>query len=154
MIMAGGCDSKKEIRSYPAEGILTVNGEPAGNASLALHSRSGVGAQLCPVAVTDEMGYFRFSSQTPFDGAPVGEYVVTIVWINHSPDFDECDCLAPLLHDRLKGRYANPDQSPIRVAVRAEANQFRIDAWNERRVEDLLESTPLNGTGQMESKAN
>jgi hypothetical protein len=60
------------------------------------------------------------------DGAPAGDYRVTLVW----PDglIDECDCPDPILHDRLKGLYAKADQSKFQATVRSSSNSFWFNA--------------------------
>jgi len=137
LTLAAGCDRPAGAKIYPVEGVLTVNGEPAANASVAFHPRSGGSSICCPVGVTDANGRFRLSTQSQFDGAACGDYVVTIVWIDDSIEVDECVCPDPLMHDRLKGLYANADLSTVKVTVRPEANLFEIDAWRERTIEDL-----------------
>lgn len=105
---------------------MLVNGAPAENLNVAFHPLDGQGNLFCPVGRTNRNGIFYLTTRRDADGAPAGEYRVTFVW----PDGDEDDCEAadPTLHDRLKGFYANVQQSSIRVSVGASGNAFSFNA--------------------------
>src|SRR6478672_10107172 len=107
---------------YAVEGKVLVNGEPAENLNVAFHPQGGGSNMFCPVGRTNSKGLFHLMTRSGVDGAPAGEYSVTFVW----PDglIDECECLDPSLHDRLKGLYAKADQSTFQVNVRASGNSF------------------------------
>ena len=67
-----------------------------------------------PVGTTDASGQFQLRSYEDGDGAPAGEFKVTIVWPAPPPPdatgvFD--------LKDRLGGRYANPQTSKLTAQV-------------------------------------
>src|SRR5205809_799630 len=97
--------------TYSVEGVFLVGDVPAGGAHLAFHS-TGDGADR-PVGVTGPDGTFRMMTHAPADGAPAGEYIVTVYWPNHAIPFDECACIDFAVHDRLTGAYADPDTSPL-----------------------------------------
>src|SRR6187401_2208154 len=88
---------------YAVEGKVLVNGEPAENLNVAFHPVDGDRNLFCPVGRTNSKGIFHLMTRSNSDGAPAGEYRVTLVW----PDglIDECECPDPALHDRLKGLY-------------------------------------------------
>jgi hypothetical protein len=67
---------------------------------------------LKPVGKVDDSGHFSLTSYKENDGAPVGEYTVTITW--PTPRKTPMD---PDLGDQLKGRYATPEKSTIRATV-------------------------------------
>ncbi len=50
---------------------------------------------------------------------------------------DECECVDPTLHDRLKGLYAKADQSKFQVRVGSSGNSFWFNAEGPR-VNDRL----------------
>lgn len=130
--LSTGCRKQSQQEIFEVEGVLTVNGEPAANASLAFHPLDRDSNPRCPVGRTDTHGHFHLTTHSDFDGAPPGDYAVTIVWPDESSLIDDCNCSDFLQHDRLKGFYGNADQSEIRVTVQRSANSFRFDAWRPR----------------------
>jgi hypothetical protein len=127
-----GCRQQVQPEIFAVEGVLTVNGEPAANASLAFHPRDRGINVCCPVGRTDARGVFHLTTHSQFDGAPAGDYAVTIVWPEESSLIDECNCADILQHDRLRGFYADAEQTEIRVTVKHSANSFRFDAGRAR----------------------
>ena len=111
---------------YAVEGKVLVNGEPAENLNVAFHPLAGDTNLFCPVGRTNSRGIFHLMTRSDGDGAPAGEYRVTLVW----PDglLDECECPDPALHDRLKGLYAKADQSKYQVRVGSSGNSFWFNA--------------------------
>jgi hypothetical protein len=91
------------------------------------------------------------------DGAPEGEYIVTIIWLNDSVPLDECCGFDPLPYDRLHGLYADSATSTLRAKVQPQANEITLIAsvgstgWNlprrkradeDKKVEAPSEVTP------------
>jgi hypothetical protein len=111
---------------YAVEGKVLVNGEPAENLNVAFHPLAGDKNRFCPVGRTNSKGIFQLTTHSDADGAPLGQYRVTLVW----PDglMDECECPDPILHDRLKGLYAKADQSTFQVRVSSSGNSFWFNA--------------------------
>jgi hypothetical protein len=111
---------------YAVEGKVLVNGEPAENLNVAFHPLDGDKKLFCPVGRTNNRGIFHLMTRSDADGAPAGEYSVTLIW----PDglMDECECIDPTLHDRLKGQYAKVDQSKFQVRVGSSGNTFWFNA--------------------------
>lgn len=128
---------------YEARGTLKVNGLPVSNASLALHRTDGDPSAACPVAITRDDGTFQFTTRAPGDGAPPGEYVVTLIWHDDSMPVDECECIDPLRHDLLEGRYADAQTSQLRATIRRKANHLLIEATVPR------ESDAAQGVGSL-----
>jgi hypothetical protein len=100
---------------YAVEGRLLVEGVPAANAHVAFHPRGGDPAAPRPTGRTGPDGTFRLTTYAADDGAPAGEYVVTVVWPNDSVPVDEC--AGPTAHDRLNGHYADPAAGRLVAAV-------------------------------------
>ena len=71
-------DSSK-MTVYAVTGIVLLDGEPAEGATVVLHpdDRS---LSIRPRGVVDADGSFQLTTYLPGDGAPVGEYKVTIEW--------------------------------------------------------------------------
>jgi hypothetical protein len=118
--------SSVEPTLYAVEGKVLVNGEPAENLSVAFHPLDGDKNRFCPVGRTNSKGVFHLMTRSGADGAPAGEYSVTLVWLDGL--FDECECPDPLIHDRLKGLYAKADQSKLQVKVGSSGNSFWFNA--------------------------
>jgi len=114
--------SSAEPTLYAVEGKVLVNGKPAENVNVAFHPLDGDRNLFCPVGRTNGKGIFHLTTRYDADGAPAGEYSVTLVW----PDglIDECDGPDPALHDRLKGFYAQADHSQFQVRVGTSGNSF------------------------------
>jgi hypothetical protein len=111
---------------YAVEGKVLVNGEPAENLNVAFHPLDGDKSLFCPVGRTNNKGIFHLMTRSGADGAPAGEYSVTLVW----PDglLDECVYVDPTLHDRLKGLYAKAEHSSFQVKVGSSGNKFWFNA--------------------------
>src|SRR4029079_1726904 len=120
---------------YAVEGKVLVNGEPAENLNVAFHPLGDGNNLFCPVGRTNNKGIFHLMTRSGADGAPAGDYRVTLVW----PDglIDECECIDPTLEDRRKGLYAKAVQSKYQVTVRSSGNTFWFNA-SRPRVHDRL----------------
>ena len=122
-----GCGGSHKAAVYPVAGTLTVSGQPAANAMVAFHPLDQAGSQTTlPVASTGPDGTYRLTTYAAGDGAPVGEYAVTVVWPDDSQPHDECEDVVK--HDRFKGRYADPAKSPWRVTVGPGTNEVPLRA--------------------------
>jgi hypothetical protein len=106
------------MQVYPASGQVTVNGQPAAGAQVAFYGATpeltGPGTPA-PAATTDENGEYRLRSYDPEDGAPAGEFKVTVVWPEPIPPNVDQEMYRP--KDRLKGRYSHPDKSGLKMTV-------------------------------------
>lgn len=131
-VAAVGCadQGRPASQACAATGILFVSGQPAANASIAFHPEPGAPAgPACPVALTDSHGRFTLTTYQANDGAPPGEYSVTVVWIDLTKQVDECLGEDPTTHDLLHGRYADPHTTWLHADVRADRkNDFTFMA--------------------------
>ncbi|OYP32963.1 iron-siderophore ABC transporter substrate-binding protein [Rhodopirellula sp. MGV] len=82
VIVSPGCSKKQEIPVQPTTGRLTINGEPAVGAIIGLYPVSGDFDQrgTRPAGQVKQDGAFTISSFGVGDGAPTGEYNVSIFW--------------------------------------------------------------------------
>lgn len=137
LLSLAGCGRAKTELLCQVTGKLLIDDQPAANASLAFHPVTVNPAikSYCPVAVTQADGTFRLTTRSTNDGAPAGEYSVTVVWPDHTLPFDECACEDLIKHDRLRGRYASRTQSPLRVMIRPECNPIDLTAMTAASVE-------------------
>lgn len=116
-----GCGGDGRVELYPATGSVTVKGQPAAGAEVVLiavdESLRGPGNPL-PNGVVGPDGRFSLGSYGVGDGAPAGEYQVTIVWaeeVKANPNNPE----RPPARDRLNSRYAMPAQSGLTATIDA-----------------------------------
>ncbi|WP_339907372.1 hypothetical protein [Symmachiella dynata] len=125
LVLLGGCSGEKEYVEtpvFPVSGNVTVRGEPAYGAYVLLHPVGDVGLTKGnkPFARVGEDGVFNVTTYDTSDGAPAGEYKVTVIW----PENPEARGPSP---DRLRGRYATPDKSVLKVTV--EESNPKLPTW-------------------------
>lgn len=66
---------------YPVHGQVLFQGRPAAHAQISFHPINDNSlSAIHPVGTVDEKGNFRLTSYKQGDGAPEGEYLVTIQW--------------------------------------------------------------------------
>jgi hypothetical protein len=122
--LGGGCSGEGGIATFPVEGSLTVKGEPAPGAFLVFHPVDG-GAER-PTAQVGQDGAFRVSTRDEGDGAPEGEYAVTVEWWRPRIVGGEAVPGANV----LPPEYANPERSPLKAVVVRGEN--RLDGFEIR----------------------
>lgn len=100
---------------FPVEGQVLIRGRPQPGVQVTFHplDQSQAGR---PRGVTDAEGRFRLRTYTVDDGAPAGEYAVTLYWPVPRTPAQEADSELPT-SDRLKRRYADPGNSGLRATV-------------------------------------
>jgi hypothetical protein len=104
-------------KTYPTQGKVLVNGQPAEGAKVTFYSSSPEvdGKKVPPPSGTaDASGVFHLETYKPEDGAPAGDYKVTVVWLeapkpNAQGIFD--------LKDRLQGRYSSAEKSTLNAQI-------------------------------------
>jgi hypothetical protein len=121
LALALGCNSssphviENQKPVHPVKGKLTVAGKPAGGAFVLLVpvKEAAENPDPRPRATTAEDGTFALSTYGENDGAPVGEYIVTVYW-------EDTDTQA----DKLKERYRNAANSKLRATVKEGSNDL------------------------------
>jgi hypothetical protein len=106
---------------FPVKGrVVDSAGKPLVGATVLFHPIAPDAEDpTIPAAHVDESGSFVLTTYVQGDGAPAGEYSVTILLV--PPRKNPLDTQAP---DQLKGRYANPTTSKIRFTVeKRESNE-------------------------------
>lgn len=120
------CGNGKDRKSvYPARGQVFFQGKPATGALVLFHEINGPASQeVRPHGQVDQNGDFVLTTYETNDGAPAGDYVVTIDWRQLIPGRGGT---GPSL---LPPEYGVSGRSPFRATIRAESNTlppFRID---------------------------
>jgi hypothetical protein len=118
---AGCGETSIAIPVHPVSGIVHWRGKPASQVLIVFHPQIASGKEdgspvARPYAKTDADGNFWITTREPRDGAPAGEYAITLIW----PPSEAEE--APGLKDKLGGRYADPERSLFRFDVQAGEN--------------------------------
>jgi hypothetical protein len=118
MVAAVGCrkaPSQFESRpTFPVEGRVLIEGKPEEGVQVFLHPRDS-SQRGKPRGVTDAEGRFHLRTYHDGDGAPAGEYTVTVYW--PGPYDAKAAAEDQLPPDRLEGRLMNPKDSSLRATV-------------------------------------
>jgi hypothetical protein len=105
--------------TQPARGKVLFEGRPVAGAEVVLQSQVKEPRAPRADAVTGADGSFILSTYTADDGAPVGEYAVTIVW--RKPPYDPSGKPGKNL---LPARYAKTDTSELKATIKAGQNDL------------------------------
>jgi hypothetical protein len=114
----------RDLRAtHPVRGKVYFEGTPAAGATVAFHLRSADGKRLTRAAdaLVEGDGSFVLSTYTPWDGAPEGEYVVTVTQGGASAPGDATPRV-----NRLPARYARAETSGLTVTVKRGQNEFTL----------------------------
>ncbi|HEX4607748.1 MAG TPA: metallophosphoesterase [Urbifossiella sp.] len=115
---------RKTVPTFPAAGKVTLDGRPLVGATVTLHKLNKDTEKYVNTSdgLTDKTGAFRLSTYGAFDGAPVGEFVVTVVKTGrgyHDGETPEKSV--------IPARYASPATSGLRVELKEGPNEFNLD---------------------------
>jgi hypothetical protein len=127
LVCVAGCDDGQRLKIVPVKGKLLIGGKPAARANVVLHS-TDPHVVVRPVTFTEADGSFRLMTYKADDGAPVGDYVVTIFWRDESIPFDGCVGPDLVKHDRFLGAYFDSRDSPLRTTIHPGSNEIVIQA--------------------------
>ena len=127
LCVAIGCAKQSNRKPvYAVAGKALFKGEPLVGARIGFHPLGHSGRrEMSATAQVDDDGAFALTTYEKGDGAPAGEYVVTIYWPdersikenNATPE--EGDGLPP---DRLKREYAVAKTTKLRATVHNKPN--------------------------------
>jgi hypothetical protein len=88
-----------------------VGGKPAQGVSVVLNPIEGSPAAkkgIAPSGTSDESGSFVISTYAQDDGAPAGEYKVTLQWMRTEPEANGPPAGFSAPRDKFEGRFRNP----------------------------------------------
>lgn len=116
-----GQSGPDRVAVHPAAGAITVKGQPAHGAFVTLHPTSGAAADVpLPRASVERDGSFRVSTFDGGDGAPEGDYVVTVRW--YKLVGRGLDAVAG--PNVIPPKYSQPQSSNLTVRIPAGQNQL------------------------------
>jgi hypothetical protein len=121
-LACSACSGKKDARVpvFPVHGQVLLNGKPVPYAFVVFHPVSGSGREdLHPRAHAEEDGSFWLSTYDSGDGAPAGEYVVTVQQYKAPTESDREAAV-----NLLPAPYASPARSKLRARVEAGDNEL------------------------------
>jgi 5-hydroxyisourate hydrolase-like protein (transthyretin family) len=100
---------RKILPTHPAAGRVTLGGAPHVGATVALHKWDAETQKYTNVCDgrTDEDGRFKLTTYARFDGAPVGEYAITIT--------------------KAQAVFGSPTTTTLRVPIREGENVMKLD---------------------------
>jgi hypothetical protein len=116
VLAVAACSAKRPDHPpvYPVRGELLVHGKPAVGAVVSFHPVGNSAPDAVkPQATVEADGTFRPNTFDLRDGAPAGEYALTVFWPGGKGH------VGP---DRLKGRYRDPARPVLKVTVKAGDN--------------------------------
>lgn len=115
-----GCGTGFE-KTYPVTGSLLVDDVPAHRAKLVFFPvGEGAEKRVKPVAVVGEDGNYTVTTFLTGDGAPAGEYMVTVVWPKYEiVEHEEID-----VGDLLKGQFNDHRNPFLKVTIKPADNKI------------------------------
>jgi hypothetical protein len=120
--LAIGCCSSTLTppETVPVAGSVTCEGKPVPGVRVRFHAQFDMGkVEFVPYGETGADGKFVLNTGAPGNGAPRGEYVVTLE-VPYIDDGTQDGLEAEV--DGLKGVYSDPDQSEWKVTIVDGAN--------------------------------
>jgi hypothetical protein len=116
LALVGGCGQSGRKAVYPVQGQVRAAGDQPAEGALVIFHPLGeaAGDSTKPLAYVKSDGSFHLTTYTQDDGAPEGEYAITIEW--HSPNANPFAGKKET-PDLLDGRYKDPAASKIHFTV-------------------------------------
>jgi hypothetical protein len=118
---------------YPVKGKVLFRGQPPVGAVVLFHPLSYTDERTgMPRGEVDENGEFEVSTYTTHDGAPAGDYAVTVTWYTNAREAEQDERHAEPSRgtERLGNRFSDPKTSPIRRTVKEGTNELELIELN------------------------
>jgi hypothetical protein len=115
---------RKMVPTHPAKAKVMLDGQPLVGATVSLQKLNKDTEKWSGVAdgLTDATGTVPFSTYGRFDGAPVGEFTVTVVKTGRGYYDGEIP-----EKSNIPAVYATPATSPLRFQVKEGVNEFTLE---------------------------
>jgi hypothetical protein len=78
-LVISGCSAEERAPVHPVTGQVMFDGRPAAGALVVFHPKDSAAGFPAPRAHVDARGNFTLGTYAAQDGAPAGEYAVTVV---------------------------------------------------------------------------
>lgn len=121
-IAIAGCSDAKPARTpvHPIKGTITFKGQPIPGALVALHPKTPLEGTPRPRASVNREGGFEVSTYDGGDGAPEGEYTLTVIWYKPIKNGDDV-VSGPNV---LPAKYGRPESSDLTISVKPGENSL------------------------------
>ena len=118
-----GVNVKKKVTN-PVTGTITLDGKPLVGATVTFHAYNEETEKYSSVcdSLTDEMGRYKMTTYTKFDGCPSGEYFVTVVKTGkgyYDGEIPE--------KSQIPVKYATPATTGIKATIKDGANELNLE---------------------------
>ncbi|MBA4186495.1 MAG: hypothetical protein C0467_00610 [Planctomycetaceae bacterium] len=115
-----GYPVKKKV-THPVAGTLKLDGEPVALATVTFHTLNAETKKFSTICDgrTDELGRFQVTTYGKFDGAPAGEYVVSVRKLQKPTDGGAAKNVLP-------EQYATPGTTPLKVTIKDGTNDVPL----------------------------
>ena len=128
LLLAVGCGADPDPNQrvvFPVKGTVMFRGEPIPDATVRLHpvKKSNDGKPLyIPRGFVDESGTFQVSTYSQGDGAPAGDYIVSVSWQGPLSGLSEDE--QDRLKELLPREYTSPRSSGLNVTIQEGDNEL------------------------------
>ena len=123
LVAASGVSCSSGVRLHPVRGQVHFKGRPVEGAMVVLHPLveppEGVPK---PIAISDQTGSFKLTTHKPGDGAPAGEYAVTVEQREKLNGREKHGG-----RNLLPARFSKPETSGLRCQVKEGENELPLD---------------------------
>ena len=111
-----GCsESETRLTTHKVTGRIEKKGVGVPNATIIFHPKNPPAGFIKPRAISNAQGEFTLTTYESGDGAPVGEYEVTLEqWLNDNPQVGATN--------RLPKKFGTPNASGLKASVAAAQN--------------------------------
>jgi hypothetical protein len=123
ILPVAGCgrSDKNHVAVHPVQGAIQFRGQPMEGAFVSLHPKSATDGVPTPRATVAKDGTFTVTTYNGNDGAPEGDYVVTVQW--YRPVRVGTDLVGG--PNVLPAKYASAQTSDVQIRVAAGENQLQ-----------------------------
>jgi UDP-2,3-diacylglucosamine pyrophosphatase LpxH len=113
----------KKVATHPVDGQLRIDGQPYVGAMVTFHRYNATTKRFNSVCngKTDEKGRFQISTYVRNDGAPLGEFSVTVTKAIAIDEEGEP------VKNQLPEQYATPARSPLKVTIKEGTNDVILE---------------------------
>jgi hypothetical protein len=142
VILLSGCGKSNEGRgpSYPAEGLVLLDGEPVAGANVVFYPLGDANKDAKPSrGLTDSAGKFHLGTHAADDGAPAGEYVVTVI---RYPMRKQSDGGYSAGANDLPKKYAGAKTTDLRIQHNGERSKLPTLALHDPQNKEKVKKRP------------
>jgi len=114
-LLLSSCGSDNKFPTHPVSGRVLVKGQALADVMIALHPLDEAKYKTeRPVAYTDKEGNFKLTTYSHGDGAPEGEYKLTVMMRPNDGEGGD----QPTSKKKIDWKYARPNTTPLKATVK------------------------------------